>query len=332
MSYNPLTFSTGATSPTSGQVLTGQIGGGAAWATPVNLTTGVTGGAVMTQTSTTQFSITQGNAALVNYTTVPLSPTVTRFSIPAQTITLSGAQLAQNVTWWVSDVNGNITGMSTQPTADQRRTSVQLGAVLCTGGVITQVVSAPVYGPQVSNQLEDLIYALGPFNLSGNQISANGANLQVNKAAGTMFSASAGYAADPNNLHSVSNPAETPLHFFYATQLSNSFSAATAIDPTTYDNAGTKTTIPNPGTNATIQRVFLAATGSAGTQVAIQYGQVVYGGLAAAQAAIGAGTFIRDPDINASCLLGWIVTTKQCTSLQDTANASVTMASKFAIA
>lgn len=324
------TTSVTGTPPGSGYFLVSTGSNSSSWNVGPSVTSGITGGAVMTQASSTSFSITQGIGQIANYTSNPLVPTVSKVAIAPQTITLSGAQLAQNITWWVSDVNGNITSQNTQPTPDQRRTSIQLGAVLCTSNVITQVISAPIYTPQVSNQLEDLIYALGPFVESGNQIQANGANLSFNKLAGTMFSASAGYAADANNLHSVANPAETPTHFFYATQLSNSFTPATALDPTTYDVNGTKTTVPNPGAQATIQRVFLAATGQAGSQIAVQYGQTVYSNLAAAQAGVGAGTFVRDPDITASTLVAWICITKQCTSLLDTSNCSIIMANKFA--
>lgn len=321
-----------AGSPTGGQVLTGVQGGGTgAWLTPTNITTGLIGGGVMTQASSTSFSITQGLAIIADYVTTPLTPTVNRFTIPAQTITLTAGQLAQGVTWWVSDTNGNITSLNAQPTADQRRTSIQLGVVITSANVIVQVVSDPVYPPQIANQLQDLIYALGVFSTQGNQITANGANLSMNKSAGMMFSGSGNYAADPNNLHSVSNPAETPVSFRYVTQLTNSFSAnKTVLDPTSYDNGGVITAIGGGSSQSTIQRVFLAATGTAGTQLTVQYGNVIYPNLSTAQQSIGAGPFLKNPDIGLTTLIAWVVTTRICTSLQDTTNASIILANKFA--
>lgn len=331
MSYNPTTFNTGPTMPSAGQLLTSTSTSASAWTTISALTTGLIGGGVMTQTSSTQFSITQGLAIIADYVTSPTSPTSTKFTIPAQTITLNAGQLAQGVTWWVSDVNGNITSLNAQPTADQRRTSVQLGVVICSSNVIAQVVTDPVYPPQAVNQLQDLIYALGVFSTSGNVTTANGANLSMNKSAGTMFSGSGGYAADPNNLHSVANPVETPISFRYVTQNTNSFSTnQTLLDPTTFDNSGVKTTIGSPATQATIQRVFLAATGQAGTQIVVQYGNVVYTNLATAEAAVGAGPFTKNPDIGLSTLIAWICITKSCLSLQDTTTSAIILANKFA--
>lgn len=106
--------------------------------------------------------------------------------------------------------------------------------------------------------------------------------------------------------------------------------AATLVDPTHYDVGGTVTAIAGGGTNASVQRVFLSGTATAGTQIAIQYGQTTYTSLANAVASIGsAPNFVRNPDLNEDTFLGWIAITKQCTSLQDTANALMVAAGKF---
>lgn len=307
--------------------------------------TGVAYGGVMNFNPghSTQFTISAGVGYIVDNVTTPTSPTVTKITIAAQTVDLTTfsatpAPTTRVVNWWYLDSTGTLQVQGTTPTNDQRRTVLILGltgSVLSTG-VLFNVQTLPVVQTQPGNQLYDLMYALGPFNVSGNVLSANGANLSVNKSVGTSFDAAFSAATDQNNPHITNNPVETPLQFKNSTQISGSQSSlVTTMDVTHYDVGGTVTLIPGGGGTASIQRVWLFGTGVATQQVAFQYGQHFYNNLATATSALanGSDSFIVNPDYNGiAILLGWIIVTKQCTSLLDTTNSSFIPAGKFAIA
>lgn len=314
-----------------------------AWPAAVSFTTGASvftstgliSGALMTANTSNSFNISAGAGVVVDYTTNPNSPSFTPVTINAQTITLTAGQLANAVNWWYVDSTGTVQSQTTRPQHAQRRSVIQIGSTTQVSNAITAVVPAPIYLPQSTTQFYDLLYELGPFNApdgTSNVITPNGANLQINKSVGQVFSPAAGYAAGGNNIHYVTNPAETPVSFLYVTRNVNSETSATAINPTVYDLNGTITAVGGGTGTSTIQRVFLVPTGVTGSQVVVQYGQTTYASLSAAQNAIGAGTFITNPDLDGvATLLCWIVTTRVCTSLQDANNCVIVRASRFAL-
>src|SRR3546814_9102830 len=70
------------------------------------------------------------------------------------------------------------------------------------------------------NQLYDLMDALGPFNISGNAMSAAG-SLQVAKESGTVFSRGFNHFADDaltDDPHVSSVDAQNPMTMRYVTQ------------------------------------------------------------------------------------------------------------------
>lgn len=299
--------------------------------------TGLIGGAVVSKTTSVSFSVTAGKGVIVDFATDFNNPVVTPITINAQTIVLTAGQLLNPINWILVDNTGSIILQATRPQHAQRRTHIQLGAIGSQTSLITSVTPAPVYVPQSHSQFNDFLYEIGPLNIgtTSNVVAAAGANLQLTKTAGLTFSPTAGYAAGANELHYVTNPAESPVSFQYGTQASGSTGglSVTALDPTRYDNAGVVTVNPGANGTATIQRVFLVPSGVAGFQVIVQYGQTVYANLATAQAAIGAGTFTVNPDLEGiGVLLCWVVMTKNCTSLQQTSTASIVRANPLAYA
>lgn len=303
----------------------------------LTLSTGVYSGGILSVNGTNPaaFDITQADAWLVDYVTNPANPTVTRVSIPAQTVTLSGAALTRSLNWWCADSSGTIFSQPAEPTTLQRRTAITLGA---TGSVIGtgQIFSIQTL-PQVlvspTSQLYDVIHAIGPFSEFGNQVSANGANLRINKTAGVVFAPSFGANVPANQSpHEVPSPAETPLQWKYITRLAGSEGADTQlIDPTRYDNNGVITLVGGGTNTATIQRVWLFGTGVAGVQTLISYGQSTYSSLSAAAAAAGNTSFVLNPDItNANgTLIGWIAMIRTATNLSDPNQATFIPAGRF---
>jgi hypothetical protein len=319
--------------PAYGQAIVASSSSAAAWGVLPNFaSTGLLTGAVMSHNTATSFNVSAGTGFITDYVTNPLSPTITKVTISAQTVTLTGAALTRVVTWWVSDASGNITGMPAAPTPDQRRTSIQLGITAYVGGTLANVISAPVVLQQPSNLRYDLLNSLGAFVSNGGRITANGANLSINLSSGNIFTAGYNYSADINAPDIIPLLTETAAHFFYGTQLQSSETAATVIDPTHYDVGGVVTAVPGGGGTATIQRIYVFGTNTTGTQILVLYGQNTYASLAAAVAAVGQTSFIVNPDVQsgAGALVMHLCITKQCTSLQDTVNSALINEGKFA--
>lgn len=300
------------------------------------ISTGVVYGGAMT--------VNAGNPAAVDFgatvgyildpSTFSLNPALVRVSIPAQTVPLVGSSLTRLVTWWVADAAGTISQVALRPTENDLRTMVVLGT---TGydigsGVIFVCKSVPTILSQPANQLADLMNALGPFSINGNIITPNGANRMINHSAGRMFSNAFNYDIDVLDPHYHTTFAQTPAQFQYATQIPNSFQGLTnLIDPTNYDVGGVITPVGGGVGSSTIQRVYLFATDTASTQLAILYGQVVYSSLANARAAIGSGVFVPNVQFGTTgALIGYIAMTRVATNLSDPNQATFVTAGKFA--
>ena len=305
---------------------------------PGDKSTGLITGGVMTAAGTPNnaFNLTQAVGVVADYTTNPNAPTLTKVIVPAQQVTITGTYANRVENWWVADVNGTISALPAKPGPTDRRRYIALGTtlgVVGTGQILT-IVSSPTLVQQPVQQFFDLTIALGSFSASGNNLTANGANLSLNKSVGTEFAASPNYGTDPTNPNYVTNPAETPISFHYMTQVSGSQNGAavTVFDPANYDVNGTITPVGGGTGSTTIQRVFLIASGVAGFQIYVQYGQTVYSSFAAAQTAVNNGhPFTVNPDFaTVGVLLGWILLVKGATNLQDPTTTQISSAGKFA--
>lgn len=263
-------------------------------------------------------------------------PTVTKVDEPLQVVPLDAGALARSLTWWLMDSAGNVIQQAAIPTPIQRRTHIALGVSLYdTGlGILVEVQTQPVILSQPVNQLADLMDAIGPLNLTGNLITANGVNLSFNKSAGTLFSrASNHFAAGvlTDNPHITASPGQTPATIRRISRVSITPTPppVTTIDPANYDNAGVITPVGGGTNTATLQRVWLFATNVASAQIAVQYGQQTYSSLSAAVAAIGTENFIPAPFASVGALIGYIAVTRTATNLSDPAQAVLVKAGKF---
>jgi hypothetical protein len=328
--------------PLSGGTVTGQLNlvsgnfiGNVAKSLAAGLSTGLLSGAQMTGVGTSTVTFAAGIGVIVDWSSSPTDPSVQYVTIPATVHPLAGVELTRIVNWWMVDAAGVITSQASRPTDAERRTKIQLGvtASVIGPGTLFNVQTTPVVDQQPAEQFADLVYGLGPFSKSGNQVSANGANLMIDKSAGELFAASFGYQVTPDSPNHVVSPAESPMTFRYSTRLAGSQGPlTTAFDPANYDVAGVITPVPGGANTSTIQRVYLFGTGVATAQLALQYGQSFYASLAAALDNIGAGTFVENPDyLGIAVLVGYIVSVKSATALNNPAQAVFVRAGKFAV-
>lgn len=274
---------------------------------------------------------------IVDEVTNPANPVVTRVTTAAQTIALDAGGLARAVTWWVVDSTGQVLQQANKPDAVQRRTHIFLGATGQTGGVIGIDQTLPVILPQLNNQLVDLMEALGPFSVSGNDISPNGTDLRIKTNGGRLFSRAFNHFASgvlTREPHLATTAAQSPGSFLLTTQSATvATGQITVLDVANYDNGGVITAVGGGAGRATIFRVFAVPVNDPAFQLVVQYGQQIFNSLTDARAAIGSTTsFVLNPNFvgTTAALVGWIAVTRTATNLADPTQASFVKASKFA--
>lgn len=290
--------------------------------------TGVRSGAVMAVNGgdNTKFDISTGVGYITTYST-PSAPTINRIAIgpfTAQTITnLASADF----TWILIDSTGAIVQQTGVPTANQRRTHIVIGRINHSNRTnIVFINTLPDFEFSPVSQFGDLVDSLGPFNISNNVITANGANLSMNKSAGSVFQKSFNYATATDSPHVISTTGLTGFSFAYQNQSGGPGGSITTLDPTTYDLAGVTTTVPNPVLSATVQRVYLFSSNT----LRVQRGQAVYANLAAAVQGFPNEAFVVSPLIeNFAVLVAYVAIQKNCTSLLDTSCAQIITAGRF---
>lgn len=262
-------------------------------------------------------------------------PVITRVKTQAQTVPLDAAALLRTVTWWLLDSTGAVIQQATRPSRVQHRTHIVLGLTAFDGASIFVENEIDVLLQQPVNQLYDLMDSLQPFSISGNLITPNGVNLMINNSSGEVFARGFNWfsAGVPNNdPHVVQTIAESPTQFSRFHQATTNFLPTfTTLDVANYDNGGVVTPVGGGTNRATVQRVWIVATGIAGNQIAVQYGQNVYSSLSAAVDSIGHGGFVTNPSFPGnSALLAYIAVIRTATNLSDPAQAVIITAGKFA--
>lgn len=302
-----------------------------------DLSTGVASGAQLNVNGSNPLAIdiSAVDGYIVDYLAgTQAEPVITRVKTADQTVALDAAALLRTLTWWLMDSAGTVIQQADRPTNTQRRTHLVLGVTAQDGVTIFVDQSLPVILPQPANQLADLMEALGPFSISGNLITPNGANQMINHSAGMLFSRASNHFSGPaltNDPHVSPTLAQTPAQYRYITSTAPSFGAlVNTVDVANFDNAGVITPVGGGSGTSTIQRVWLFATNTAAAQLAIQYGQTTYSSLANAIDAIGQSGHVVNPQLRAGALIAHIVATRAATNLSDTAQCRIFTAGKFA--
>lgn len=271
---------------------------------------------------------------ITDFTADPFNPSITRIDFPGVVgLEMDAGSLARTDTSWLMDANQVITQVPSPTTNEQRRTHIRIGLTTQVGGIITIDQSLPIIMQQPANQLSDLMVSLGPFNITGNVITANGVNLMVNQSAGKLFSQAFNHFVGPvqtNDPHVTVTQAQTPAQYRYITSTSTTFGVLrNTIDVANYAPGGVITPIGGGAGTSTIHRVYMFAANNAADQIIIQYGSNTYASLAAATAAIGAGTFTPNPMLSDTALVAYIAVTRTATNLSDPVQATIVNAGKF---
>lgn len=272
---------------------------------------------------------------IVDVVTDSVRPTAQRISLPAQTVPLSATSLLTSVTWWSIDATGAVIQQATAPTDVEFRTKIFIGNTIHDGVSIIVDQSRPVILQQPANQWVDLVEGIGPFRLTGLEISPNGANLLINQAAGVVFSRAFHHyvgTVQTNNPHVSSLVAQAPAVWRYSLRNTTNFAVISGtIDPANFDSSGVLTPVGGGANTSTLQRIYGFAANTVTEQLAIQYGQSTYSSLANAVNAVGSGNFLQNPNFgNTVALLGYLAVIRTAVNLSDPTQAVFIRAGKFA--
>jgi hypothetical protein len=291
------------------------------------MSTGRKTGGVITITSgqPSKFDMTLGTGVVVNNYTDPNNPVFTNVSWPART--------AQTLTYLASadetalgiDSSGNIYQSNTSFSEDSWHDIIQIATIgHWSRSQIDYIIMEPHGIISPMTQLQGFWDYFGPFNVSGNEFTANGANMKLNKSGGDTFNQCSGVVKTPNI---ISSSAGTAVYFSYYYQSSPGVWVETAltqtVDDLKYDTGSGLGTVPVG--KFTIQTIFLYAPlwvngGSTEYSVDIQYGQVVYDTLALAQAAITSSIKFNDY-LSYDTFRTWLIVKRGTTSLQNASDA-----------
>lgn len=289
------------------------------------LSTGlIKNGLVQANADPTKFNITAGIGIISNFDD-PENPTSTIVNFPAFTGITPTYLTTSNITYIAINSSATIVQQATPFTNIQRRDLIALGAVihsnLTTINLINNI-SAPTNAG--TNQLHDLMEAIGALNVDGNKITANGANLSINKTAGDIFKLGVNFANDWKNPHKLNLPLQTLATFRYRTQNGTEGANVTALNPALYDVANVLTAVPS--NKFSIQTVTLFQTGA----IRVQYGQATYATLSEAESAINTRTYNVEANIAANGITrAYIILKNTATSLQNASDTKIVEAGKF---
>tara|TARA_R110002126_G_scaffold5579_1_gene29468 strand:- start:3196 stop:5565 length:2370 start_codon:yes stop_codon:yes gene_type:complete len=233
----------------------------------------------------------------------------------------------QNVTYVGLNSSGTQVEWNTLPTPEQRRDNIFLGVAVHSNRTTVEFVNnLQDVSSDITGQLHDLSRYLGYFNIEGNGVTANGANLNFNKALGTAFKTGVNFAVNPKDPDTNYLPAKVASSFRYRTQTGGEGSTITLIDPTSYDVGGTITAIAGSNNQSTIQKIYVFAS----NEIRIQYGQTLYSSFSDAISAVGKEPFVTESNIHENgLLLCSLVVKKGATDLSDTADALFFQAGRF---
>ena len=302
-----------------------------------DLSTGVASGGELDIASPTSVTIN----ALVGYVVdnnqlLSSSPTLIKVDEPTQVVALDAGALARTSTTWLMDSAGNVIQQANAVTPEQRRTHLALGITVFDTNLnaLVEAQTRPVILGQPVNQVVDIMDAIGSMNIDGNLISPNGANLSINKTAGTVFIRAsnhfdAGVLTD--NPHFSPSPAQTPVTLRRITRgpIVVTPPGVLTLDPAQYDVAGVLVPVGGGPTTSTVQRVWVFVTNDATLQVLVQYGQQTYSTLTQAVQSLGTEIFEPAPVTVRGALVGYIAVTRTATNLSDPTQAVFIRAGKF---
>ena len=268
----------------------------------------------------TKFDMSAGSGIVVDNYTDPDNPTYNKVTWTAFTaVTVIHIALGQRSDIGI-DSTGAIVQQSASFTTSQRRDYIQIGRIIHLDMANIQGttnVHHNAFDPYfVASDLAD---SIGVLNRSGNIMSANGANLKINKSSGETYREGSNPTDDQNPNVTTNVPLTIADMRMVYQDGSGGFTIGagiTDIDPNNWDDgSGSLAVVSN--NKWTIQRMFYFVEGTPPqAQVLVHYGQTEYNSLVGAEAAIFSESVETSPIFVDGTFRAWLIVKKGETSLQ----------------
>jgi hypothetical protein len=297
------------------------------------MATGVISGGIVTKNGmdADEFDVSAGTGVVVNNYTNPNDPTLAPTSWPGS----SGVALddiSEEQTYVGVDAAGALIQQPDEFTPIQKRTIIPLAKIEHPDHTeIESVLSMTTPAFDVMLQTADFLQAFGNFNISGNNFTANGANLHIDKDAGKVYIPTIGYPTDRRSPSIKNTSPETESTFIYSYRSAvpgvwTHTVSTDLIDPDQYDD-GDGSLAGVPVGKFTIQMIFYEPYSAVHV---IQYGQTYYDSIPDAQAAVTVGVDM-DPYVDDTLFRTWLIVKVGTTHLNDGAFAYFAQAGRFGV-
>lgn len=238
----------------------------------------------------TQINISPGAYVIIDNSSYT-NPKYNRISFPGVT-EVPITNFTANATYIALDVNQNVVQKSSPYTQSERRNLCILGVAVHSNHTNINVVNAtPDVAIGTHCQLMGFFDVFGTINKSGNVISANGANLRINKSAGTIFKRGVGYSTNGNFNEIDLGSLVGPSNIRYRRSDGTEYSDRDTVD--LYYQTDSSTIAPIPSNRYSIQRIVLFQS----NLLRIQYGPQIYSTMELAAAAISSETFTLESNM-----------------------------------
>jgi len=317
---------------TDNQVFSKDGGGG----TPLeerNSTTGILEGLVLSSVDADTLGITSGKGQIVN-SDDPINPTITQMVFAGDSA-YDIVSTVDDVYVMALDGDGVISEIELgNLTSADFHELVLFGSFVIAAGNIVRVLDEPVnlaYGGGVT--AADLAEIIGPANVRGNAMSANGANLSLDNPGGTTFNVGENFRQDTNNPSHRILALDTLIGFRRSYRgpggtflLDAGGATFTTLDPSRWDDgSGTLQTVS--ANRWTVQVVYIAPNGL----YTIAFGQFEYSNLDDAVTAVNDGTLVFEEVVafQKQVLKTYVVMKIGSTSLLNLTDTAIIQASKY---
>lgn len=303
-----------------------------------NLATGLLHGGIISINAgnSAHFDITAGrgqiHASGSTFTADPL-PLLQYVNWSAQSGITLNYLTTSDTTWLYVDSSGVINQRTEYYTDDQIENTIIIGQLVHPSRTYINLARTnPNVAYATDKQYEQFIRAFGPIKISGHTISANGANLKLNRTSGRAFSLGRNWINNTDDPSVVSDGARTDCIFYryYRGATAGTFVTVpnqTVIDPAKYDN-GTGILATVPGGKYTIQRIFYYP--NTPTLLGVYYGRAQYTSLADAAANINLEEFTEIENTRTNAIfVAYLIVKSGTTDLTNTNDALILQAGSF---
>ena len=305
-------------------------GDGTAWKADQNEESGILSGGVLSIGTGSTISVSAGTGQIYGNTLVSseIVTTVTNVSWSAFTNVSLNYLATKQFTYLYIDNFGALVQSNTVFSDSVFKNYIVIGIVIhLNNTTIDAVINSQNVGYGDGHRLYELYNSFGPMKRSGLSLSASGATLKINRAAGTVLLIGCNYTVDQFEPDTSTLTSYTDVKFARVsangsggfTFDSNSGSLYTVVDPNNYDN-GTGTLASVTAGYWTIQRFYLFP--NVDDRLVNYYGVATYATLSDALVALPNENFTESSfTARDAVFLGYLIVKQGVTDLSNSGNA-----------